>query len=160
MLLIACQEKSSPLSTWWRFESFKAEDRSRDANIANKVLAYDIAIDDRHALSASASYDKTDENCNNSIIEFTNDLVEGPYQASAKLSKSKNYDGHRKIAIQWKNEYWGTSPCETNLFHEYPGDISVNYMCDDAGNNKNLKLVLPHDAAKNDFQYQDEDNRK
>ena len=56
---------------------FKAEDRSQDANIGNKVLTYDIAIDDRHALSASASYDETDEDYSISMLEFTNDLVEG-----------------------------------------------------------------------------------
>ena len=56
---------------------FKAEDRGQDANIGNKVLTYDIAIDDRHALSASASYDETDEDYSISMLEFTNDLVEG-----------------------------------------------------------------------------------
>ena len=110
--------------------TFKAEDRIREANIANKVLAYDIAIHDRHALSASASYGETDEDYSNSIIKFTNDLIEGTYQAYAKLSKSKNHDEYGKIAIQWENEYRGTSPCEINLSHEYLGDINVNYMCD------------------------------
>ena len=82
-------------------------------------------------------------------------LMKGPYQASAKLSQSKNHDEYGKIEISWENEYRGKDPCGITLSHTYPGDIYANYACDDGGYVKNANFELPYNMEKIGFAYND-----